>query len=62
MASMLLRLVRTNTEKASQEAQKEIDSLQYTHDEIDTFNRKKRRKMSHSSQTSTKKKRFKVKR
>lgn len=62
MASMLLRLAKTNTEKASQEAQKEIDSLQYTHDEIDTFNRKKRRKLSQSAQANTKKKRFKVKR
>lgn len=62
MASMLLRLVKTNTEKASNEAQKEIDSLQYTHDEIDTFNRRKRRKISNSSQANSKKKRFKVKR
>ena len=62
MSSMLLRLVKSNTEKASKEAQKEIDSLQYTHDEIDTFNRKKRRKLSQSAQASSKKKRFKVKR
>jgi len=63
MASMLLRLAKkTNTEKASKEAQKEIDSLQYTHDEIDTFNRKKRRKLSQAAQVSSKKKRFKVKR
>ncbi len=62
MSSMLLRLVKSNTEKASKEAQKEIDSLQYTHDEIDTFNRKKRRKLSQSAQANSKKKRFKVKR
>jgi len=62
MASMLLRLVKTSTEKASKEAQKEIDNLQYTHDEIDTFNRKKRRKISQTAQNNMKKKRFKVKR
>ena len=62
MSSMLLRLVKSNTEKASKEAQKEIDSLQYTHDEIDTFNRKKRRKLSQSAQANSKKKRIKVKR
>jgi preprotein translocase subunit SecA len=61
MASMLLRVARTNSEQASEKAQKEIDSLQYTHDEMDTFNRNKRRKVS-QAQTSGKKKRFKVKR
>ncbi|HOO31969.1 MAG TPA: preprotein translocase subunit SecA [Thermotogota bacterium] len=62
MASMLLRVARTNSEQASEKAQKEIDSLQYTHDEMDTFNRQKRRKVTQDAQTANKKKRFKVKR
>jgi preprotein translocase subunit SecA len=62
MASMLLRVARTNSDQASEKAQKEIDSLQYTHDELDTFNRKKRRKVNQTAQSMNKKKRFKVKR
>jgi len=60
IASLILRVARVNYQDATASAQKEVDALRYTHDEFDTFNRKKRRKVEAKSAKSYR--RMKVKR
>jgi len=60
MASLLLRIVRVDHQQASQEAQKEVDRLKYTHEDFDSFNRKQRRKTESKGSKSTAKRRMKV--
>jgi len=60
MSTLLLRVAKVNSDDASKEAQKEVDALKYTHDDVDTFSRKQRRKIENKNNKA--KKRFKVKR
>ncbi len=60
MSTLLLKVARVNSENASKEAQKEVDALNYTHDDVDTFSRKQRRKIESKQGKPTK--RFKIKR
>jgi preprotein translocase subunit SecA len=61
MASLLLRVrVTTKYEEETKKSQKEIDDLSYRHDDVDTFNRKQRRKTEEKA--SNTRKRMRVKR
>ncbi len=62
MATMLLHVARINSEEATEKAQDKVDSLQYTHDDVESFNRKQRRRKTKVASNKSKKKRFKVKR
>jgi len=62
MAIMLLHVAKINSDEATEKAQDKVDSLQYTHDDVESFNRKQRRKKTKVTSNKSKKKRFKVKR